>query len=236
MTTVLRLIQDFCEEKSLPVPAAVMGSQEKSIRQLRALLQAVINDLAEFRWQQQRILTTWASNGLENQGVLTTLFGAGYSGLVSGTLWDVTTKLRIHGPLTEQEWQAQETLGVNAPPYQAWISQNQLYISPAIPATDSLSAVYITNYLVTDVLGLTPKPRFTADDDSIILPDNVVLRGLKYKWKEAKGEAGWEDDYNTFTGLVAKNLARDSAPKLALDNSTPAIGPGIIIPAGNWNV
>ena len=235
MTTILSLVQSFCEVQNLPVPSALVGSQEKSVRQLKALAQEVIQELGEFRWQQQRLRTTWTATAGNDQGALTTIFGAGYSGIEPGTLWNQTRRMRIYGPLTDQIWQALQVLPNAGPEFQSWISNNHLYVSPALVATDTLSGVYITKYVVLDESG-TAKERITADTDTLLFPDFVFSRGLKYIWKRQKGEAGWEDDFNSFMGLIAKNMVRDGAPTLAMASNNRGPRPGIVIPAGSWNV
>jgi hypothetical protein len=236
MTTVLTLLQDFCEKQGLPVPTAMVGSQEKSVRQFRSIFRELVQELSEFRWQQQRLRITWTAATGQDQGELTTIFGAGYAGIEPGTLWNHTRRMRIYGPLSDQIWQALQVLPNAGPEFQSWISGGHLYVSPALVSTDTLSGIYITKYLVLDIDGVTTKERITADDDSVLFPDHVFVRGIEYKWKKQKGESGWEDDYNTFMGLVAKNLVKDGAPTLALSSNNRGPRPGIVIPAGSWNV
>lgn len=235
-TTILEHIQDFCELQNLPVPTAIMGSAEKSSKQFRAIIRSLIRDLSEFRWQRQRIETTWVGTIGSDQGALPTIFGTGYDGLVPDTLWNETRKMRIYGPLSEPIWTAMQVLPNAGPEYQCWIGANRLFLSPALDAQDTLRAVYITKNNVLAVNGITYKAEVDADDDSVIFPDNVFAHGIEYKWKKQKGESGWEDDYNTFIGLVAKNLVKDSATKLSLGTTYRGPQPGIVIPSGSWNV
>jgi hypothetical protein len=236
MRTILQTVTDFTEKRGLPTPSAVMGVTEKSVRQLRALIREIVRDLAEYRWQQQRIRFTWTALAAEDQGPLTTIFGAGYAGLVTNTLWNETRVMQILGPVTDAEWQQLQILPGAGPEYSAWISQGHLYINPAPAVTDTLAAVYITSYCVLDVDGVTTKAEPDADDDTLLFPDNVVARALEYKWGKIKGEAGWEDDYNAYIGLLSKNMVRDTTPVLQMDAQPPYPRPGIIIPPGSWNV
>lgn len=235
-TTILAHIQQFCEAQNLPVPTAIVGSAEKSSKQFRAIIRSLVRDLGEFRWQQQRVEASWVGTVGSDQGALPTIFGSGYDGLVPDTLWNETRKMRIYGPLSEPIWAAMQILPNAGPEYQCWIGQNRLYLSPALDATDTLSAIYVTKNNVLAVNGITYKAEVDADDDSVIFPDNVFAHGIEYKWKKQKGESGWEDDYNTFIGLVAKNLVKDSATKLSLSPSHRGPQPGIVVPSGSWNV
>lgn len=236
-TAVLTLVQDFCDKMGLPSPSALVGSNEKSVKQYRSLLREVVLDLSEYRWQQQRVRTSFTSSAGQDQGALTTLFGAGYMGLVQDSMWNDTRHMRVFGPLSEQVWNALQTLPNAGPEFQSWISRDRLYFSPALAAGETISAVFITSYNVLAADGVTYKPRMTLDTDTLVFPDNVVNRCLEYKWRKQKGEAGWQDDYNDYIGLLAKNIVRDGATKLSLDcGYDVGIRPGIVIPPGSWNV
>jgi len=235
MTTVLQHVQDFCAKQNLPSPSALVGSTEKSVAQFRGLLLDLSRELLEFRWEQQKIRKTWTSVAGQDQGALEDIFGAGYLSLVPGSGWNNTRRMRIYGPLADQIWAALQVLPNAGPEFQCWVSGGHLYVSPAFVAGETLSFIYQTKYGVQASDG-TAKERITADDDVLLFPDNVVFRGLEYKWKKQKGEAGWEDDYNVFIGLVAKNLVKDGAPTLTMSPNRRGPQPGIVIPAGNWNV
>lgn len=236
MTTVLTLVQDFTEKMNLPTPSALVGSQDKSVRQYRSLLRELVADLCEHRWQQQKIRGTFTSVAGNDQGDLTSLFSAGFFGLVKDTMWNQTRLMRVYGPLPDPIWAALTVLPNAGPEFQSWIAGNHLYVSPPFEAGETITAIYITQYGVLSPLGV-PQQNITNDSDTLLFPDNVVMRGFEYKWRKQKGEAGWEDDYNDFMGLLAKNKVNAGMPTLALD-SNPNLGPwpGIIVPPGNWNV
>jgi hypothetical protein len=236
MTTILTLVQDFCEKTGLPRPSALVGVTEKSVSQFRALLTECVEDLAEYPWREQTLRKTWTSLAGQDQGTLDSIFGAGYRSWTPGTMWNDTRKMQIYGPVSDQQWQVFQTLPNAGPEYQSWISGGHLYISPALPAGENLSAIYSTNYGVLDLDGVTTKPRITADSDSLLFPDNVVKRCLEYKWRKQKGEAGWEDDYNAFIGLVARSIVKDGAKTLSLSPNPIIARPGIVVPSGSWNV
>lgn len=236
MTTILTLVQDFCEKTGLPRPSALIGVTEKSVAQMRALLIECVEDLGRYNWQTQTLRKTWTSLAGQDQGPLTTIFGSDYRSLMPDTIWNNTRVMRVFGPVPAQIWQTFQALPNAGPEYQSWISGGNLYISPAIQAGESLSAIYVTTAGVLDVGGVTTKSRITADDDSLLFPDSVVKRCLEYKWRKQKGEAGWEDDYNAFISLVMKDVVKDGAPTFSLDGRGQTARPGIFVPAGSWNV
>jgi hypothetical protein len=235
-TTILALVQMFTDKGGLPRPAALVSATDKSARQYLSLLRETIADLGEYRWQQQRVRGTFTTVALALQGALPTLFGAGYAGLVKNSLWNDTRHMQIFGPVTDQTWNTLQALPTAGPEFQYWLSRDSLYISPTLEAGETVSAVYVTKYNVLDTDGVTYKELVDADTDTVLFPDNVVLRLFESKWKKQKGESGWQDDYNDAISLIAKNLVRDSSPTLSLDGRTAMPQPGVIIPPGSWGV
>jgi hypothetical protein len=234
--SVLSIIQTFTDKLGLPRPTAFIGATDKSTRQYSALLRETIADLGEHRWQQQRVRVTFTSLAATLQGNLTTLFGAGYAGLVKDSIWNDTRHMRIFGPISDQAWNALQTLPNAGPEYSCWISRDNLYVSPDLPAGETIAATVITSYNVSDSSGTTFKELVTDDADLLLFPDNVVLRLFEAKWRQQKGESGWEDHFNDAMGLVARNIVREGGTTLKLDCVQDSVKPGIIIPPGNWGV
>lgn len=236
-TSILTLVQDFTEKMGLPTPTALVGSNEKSVKQYRSIVRDTINDLLEYSWQEQTLRATFTSLAAQNQGALTTIFGAGYFSLVPDSLWNATRRMRIFGPVSEQVWQALQALPAAGPEWQCWVSNTNLYITPTMVAGDTLSGIYRTKYGVTDSTGVTAKERVTVDSDLLLFPDNVFNKMFEAKWQKQKGEGGWEDTYNEAIGLIAKNKVKSGSTKLAFDApSNQMVMPGIVIPSGSWNV
>lgn len=234
--TVLELVQFFADKFGLPSPTAIIGSTDKSVRQFKAIMNEVINDLSEYRWSQQRIRGTFTSVAAQNQGPLTTLL-PGYIGMEKDSMWDDTRHMRIFGPVPDQVWNALQTLPAAGPEYLFWISRGNIYIAPELTAGDTISCIYITDYLVLATDGVTYKTAFTVDSDTLVFPDNVVLAAFEAKWRQQKGEAGWEDSFNRYMSLLAKNVVTDGGETLRLDQPfSYGPRPGIIIPPGSWNV
>lgn len=233
--SVLTIVQDFCGKMGLPVPTALIGVTESSVVQYRALMKDLVYELAEFKWQQQSIYTTFSSTPGEDQGALTDLMGLDYFSIVPGSLWDVTEKRPIFGPVGDASWSMYKAFINPGPIYQYRIAQNHLWINPEMPATlHTLSATYLTRYGVTDATGVTYKPIFTVDTDLIIYPDNVVRKSLEWRWKKVKGEP-WADDFMEYRELLARNKTKDANMQtLYLDgpNMGANLVPGIWVPAG----
>lgn len=236
VSTVLTLVQNFADKMGLPFPSALVGATDKSTRQFRSLLRETVADLAEYRWENQKVRRTFLSVTGSTQGNVNTLFGADYAGITQDSMWNNTRIMRVYGPISEQRYNALLTIPNSGATYQFFISRDVLSLVPSnIVANETYSAIILSRYCVTDNTKAVYKEFITVDTDLLVFPDNVVMRLFEAKWRKQKGEDGWEDDYTAAMGLIAKNIVRDGSTSLSLavePNRGPR--PGIIIPPGNW--
>lgn len=232
-STVLALVQEFAALRGLPVPSALFGATDKDTSQLRAVVSGVVRECLACSWQEQKIRITWLSVATADQGNLETLF-PGYDSLVQNSIWNMDRKIPVTGPMTDQGWAVENALELAGPPFKCWVSQNHLFLSPVPDAGETFSGIYFSSYGYA--AGGVPQPTFTADSNTLLFPDHVVIKGIEYLWKKQKGEA-YVDDYNDFMGIIAKNKTNAGMPALALDSpNNPGLRPSIYIPIGNWPV
>jgi hypothetical protein len=103
------------------------------------------------------------------------------------TEWNRTQRWELLGPKSSQEWQTFKSGIVSAGPRQRFrILQNQLCLNPSPPDNQTLSFEYISNGWVEGVDGVG-KVEITADTDTFIFSDSLLITGLKSQWMNAKG-------------------------------------------------
>jgi hypothetical protein len=103
------------------------------------------------------------------------------------TEWNRTQRWELLGPKSSQEWQTFKSGIVSAGPRQRFrILQNQLCLNPSPPDNQTLSFEYISNGWVEGVDG-TSKVEVTADTDTFVFSDSLLITGLKSQWMVAKG-------------------------------------------------
>ena len=228
--TVLEIVQEFCEGQGLPVPAALVGSSDRSTLQFRAILRAVARDAGSVSWPEQKLRDSFTTVATSDQGLLTDLF-SGFSEFIPGTLWIESETFPVNGPLDDQSYAALTALGLEGPPYSYWLRQGHLYLTPVAAAGLTFSAIYRTTYLFKS--GATPSEEIATDGDVFLLPDEVVLLGLEAHWRRRKGMS-WTAEYSAFEGEISKKRA-PNLPTFRLDSCSDGRKPGIFIPPGNWN-
>ena len=161
---------------------------------------------------------------------------ADYNHSLSNTMWDRTNRWPVNGAKTPQEWQQFKSGIVYAGPRLRFrIQGNQITINPPPADNHSLAYEYISKSFVYNAAG-TAQTSFTADDDTCIFDDSLMIAGLKVKFKQAKGlDVGME--LAEFTNLLDVCKAQDnSASILSMSPQDTATLISLTnVPDGSWS-
>lgn len=233
MSTLLEVVQDLCGRQNLPVPTTVYGTSDPQVRQMMRLLEEEGNDLSQRGpWQGLTCIAAVTTLALEDQGAMTSLATNGFRYIKNNTIWDRDRHLPVSGPMDSQEWQAMKALFANGPYYRHRILGDHLLVNPIPPAGEAWYFEYLSKNWILN--GATYKRRFTADADTILLPDDLCLQGLRWRWKKEKG-MDYAEDFRTYEAQVKDALGRDGGkPTLRMDDSIGAPRPGIWVSPGSW--
>lgn len=146
------------------------------------------------------------------------------------TEWDQTNHWELIGPETAQNW-AFEKNGIvsTGPRIRFRISDNKFQIFPLAVSASTLYFEYQSTSWIVASGGTTPtKSVFTADTDSTIYRDRLMISGIKFLFLSQKGfdTIQAEKDYKA---QLSRAKAQDhAAPELSLSPRLPGI---LITPA-----
>jgi hypothetical protein len=235
--SMLSIVQAFCARNHIPVPATVMGSTDAQVIGLRALLEEEGDDLsARHSWQGITFEATHTSLATEDQGAMSTLASNGFNYIVNGTIWDRSQQLRILGPLDAQEWQAAKAMVPTGPDYRFRIRGDRLLITPTPSAGNSWAFEYVSSNWILGADGVTYKNRFTLDTDTLLLPENLLTAGLKWRWRKDTG-LEYAEDFRTYEAQIKDAMGRDGGKKtLDMNGCKGDAMPGVFVPQGSWAV
>lgn len=236
--TLLQLVQRFCERTNLSSPATVYGSSDPQVVQIKALLEEVGIDLSgRGAWQEITFQATHTTIAAEDQGAMTAIATNGFRYVKNQTIWDRTLRLPVLGPMSPQEWQALKALVVNGPRYRFRVRGGKLLVNPTPTAGNTWAFEYVSYNWILGADLTTYKQFFTLDTDTVLLPDFIVLQGLRWVWKREKG-LDYSEDFRTYELMVKDALGRDGGkPVIRMDeDGWNGPKPGIWVPSGSWSV
>lgn len=232
--TMLATIQRFCRRTNITVPTSVIGTTDPQVAQIYAMLEEEGADLSgRGAWQVLTLEATHTTVATESQGSIETIASDGFRYVKDNTIWDRTENLPvivIDGP----DWQAEKGFASTSPRYRARIRGNQLLVTPTPVAGNTWAFEYVTWNWILDTDGSTRKQYFTADTDTILLPEPVVQMGLRWRWKKEKGFE-YAEDFRTYEMMVADALSRQGLQRnLNMAGDDRSQSPHIYVNQGNW--
>lgn len=149
-----------------------------------------------------------------------------YDRKIDRTDWDKSKHWEMIGPETAQQWEWLLSGYISTGPRIRYrILGGYFQIWPMVTTGDVLGFEYISNAWAADASG-TAKTSFTADTDTCIFPDRLMVLGLKKKFFEVKGfdSGAFERDYQIELSISKANEAGSPTLSMAPKVSTVLIG------------
>lgn len=216
--SLLSSIQDACRRLAIPVPSAIVSSQNAQVLQLWALANEEIQECtSRFPWTRLRQFVSFSTlNQFEQTGALPSDFDDQTDYIVNETMWDRTTVRKVFGPLTPEQWENERAFPVYTPIAPAFMIQDRvLLLTPAPSAGDNLCFEIASNKGARSSGG-DAQVYFTADTDTSIFGDPLLTKGIVWRFKQAKG-FDYSQEYQSYENQVNVMYARDGGkPRLSL--------------------
>ena len=239
--TLLTEIQEFCERQQLPVPQAVIGSNDSQVIQLKALLYEAGNSIAiRGDWSRLTFETVHTTLAQEDQGNIFeitagSIQSTAFRRIKDNTVWDRTSQWPV-APINDEDWALFKANVSAEARYRYRLLRHRLLITPTPPAGHSLAFEWMSKWWIQDGVTGAIKERFVADTDSFLVERELLKLGLTWRWRKAKGLA-YEEEYNEFEDRLKEMLASDT-PKTDIDMASQGKSnrPGIFVPEYSWDL
>lgn len=233
--TLLSIITAFCERTGVPVPLTVMGTTDVQIKQVRALLEEEGNDLAaRGMWQGITFEAAHTTIAAEDQGAISTIASNGFAYIKNDTIWDRTDILPVLGPMSGPDWQALRAVAQTGPRYRFRIRGGQLIVNPTPAAGHDWRFEYASKNWILGADDVTYKQYFTLDTDTVLLPETLLIMGLRWRWMKEKG-LDYAELFRTYEMQVKDALGRDGGKDvLYMDGGQQRKMPGVFVPQYSW--
>jgi hypothetical protein len=150
---------------------------------------------------------------------------ADFDYMINQTMWDRGYRWQVFGGLTPQEWQVLKSgLSPTGPRRRFRIMDGALHLDP-IPYDSNILVYeyYSTNFCLTGGFSTASASLFTTDTDTYILNDDLLIMGIMWRWRRAKG-LDYQQEYKTYSDAMQRELGRDATARpLRLDVITPDV-------------
>jgi len=188
---------------------------------------------ARYEWQALLAEATFTTLAAESQGALATI-APGCKYIVNDTIWNRDLRRPVFGPLSAQRYQQLKAMVMAGPWYQFKIIRGNINFIPNPAAGQDCYFNYISKNWVLAADNTTTKAAFTADDDTSLLDEDLMVLGLIWRWKAAKG-FNYAEDFQKYERMVMDAMGRDgSKDTLNMGDVRYDIYPGVLVPAGSW--
>lgn len=163
---------------------------------------------------------------------------ADFARMVNKTQYNRSNRWAIIGPKDSQEWQWLKSSYITTGPRMRYrIMNGKFTIWPMATSNVNLGYEYVSKYWALDSGG-TLKARFTADTDTSLFPDTLLVLGTKLKYFEIKGfdttalAAAFDRELSKYKategGADTLSLAPRWGDVLLTQNNLPDVGYGNI--------
>lgn len=229
--TLLELVQEFSESVGVTRPSLVIGSQSTQVKQMKALLNKLPEDLLQRNVTQVNVKeAVFVTVAGEDQGPIEAL-APGFAGIVMDTFFDRTRNLTVSGGVRPDEWQALKAVNFSGPLPMFRIRNDRLYLTPNTAEGSTLAFEYVSRYFINSADVLVE--RLANDSDTFTVRDGVVLAWLDWRWKKEKG-LEYAEEFSAYERSVSSLFQRQNSPRaVRMDHyGCEDFRPGIVVPLG----
>lgn len=244
--SLLALTQEFCLRTGISIPAAVINTTDERVAQVRGILNEEMSELVtRGDWPQLHFVKTFNhSGGNAASDYLGFVFhptdgpylDPSFRYHYNWTLWDTTNEQLVRGPMTHVEWRNMLASGVNpTTSYNYKRSTTGLHIWPVPNPLNTVlfSIDLMMRQGIVNQAGTVFQDLFLADTDTTLLPGEIILAGLRWRWKAEKG-LPYAEQKALYETLVQSALSTDTGARDIHMDCPQGDGPvpGVVVPLG----
>ncbi len=202
MTTIAELLNQTLNECGFANYQVFATSNEPDAKQIFALANRQVNLLGKDDWQ-----TIKRSYDLLMTSATEYPLPDGYRQFIFDTAFATDQERKADFPVSNETWAYLKARNVaTGMTYRVRIADDEIQVHNPRDG-ESLYLEYLSEYAVNDVNGV-PKPRFTADNDTFELNDDLLMMGVKWRFNKLKG-LDWELDFQEYQNMHKREMGTD---------------------------
>lgn len=210
--TLLTVCQEVADVIGLTRPAAILSGTDQISRQMLGLVKETLDELGLMDWPILQVAYSFNTANGTSQYNLPADFGRE----TGDTAYAAARYYAVRGSMTPGDWARQRNNLPSLGSYKFRIFGNplKLNLTPTPTAVEAIVFEYQTTNRVR-LTGGTFSATFTDDTDVTLMPEELLKKGLKWRFMRRKGLDYSEefDDYElSRTQRLAQQLALGSMP------------------------
>ena len=220
--SLLTACQAVAKEAGIDAPATIISNTDKTAIQLNALAERAAQKIMRLDWQRmirEQTITTVASTA-------TYALPSDWARYIGETAWDATNYRQMRGSLDPATWQFYKRgLALTVAAHKRFrLIGNLVTIDPTPSAVASLIIEYVRNTPWIDSGGTTYRVAATADTDTTVFPEHLLVLDIKWRFLRAKG-LDYTEEHEEAERAIDLAFAQDT-PAMTIDyGSRPALTP-----------
>jgi len=217
--SLLQICTDAATAAGFPAPSSIIGSGDKTAKQLLSLVVREGNYLSTKK--------DWSRLVSEHTFVLATAtqtyaLPADLRWIVPNTTYNRDDNRIVLNPISSQDWQFLKAwTSIAGLTRRARIRAGNLEFEETIAAADNGKTIayeYLSSYWADTAAGGAAKPKFTLDTDVSLVDEELMTLGLIWRFRRAKG-LEFEDERREYTTQLALLRAADGGARTLSMNS-----------------
>lgn len=232
--TILQIVQSACKRIGILSPNAAVTATDQQIIQLVALAEEEGQELAtRCAWEVLQTETSFTTVATQIQTTLA-ITAPGFDYIINDTIWNRTLRRPVYGPKSQQDWQQDKANNINGPFNSFRIINDAINFYPNPVAGQSCYFEYQSRNWVKTTAGTAET--WVADTDTPRIDGQLIVLGVVWRWKAAKG-LDYAEDFAKYERRVNDAMGRDAGKAtLNMSGTVWEIQPAIAIPRGSWSV
>jgi hypothetical protein len=187
--SVLDVIQDAMALCGFAKPSIVVGSQDGTVAAFEAQLRFEAIELSKYaNWRSLKVEAQLIGDGTSTQYVLPDDFERFVKDENGRAVFRSGQTGQFYLNVSDGEWTRVRAYGVQIGPYPVWrLFGNMVEFSYAPAAGETLIFEYMSSYWISSADYTARRNRWAADDDRFMLPEDLLTRGIQWRFKADKG-------------------------------------------------
>jgi len=202
--TIVEIARNVGREVSVTAPETIVGNSDATaIDFLNTITKACEEVSRRVDWGDLEAETSFSGTGAKTTYILPVDF----SRLTQGASVLTQAGNPVRGGLSNDEWRLLEAS--TATPRYFHISGSGISFWPYLPSGETVSLTYQSKYFTNSGFDV-----FSADDDTLKIPHEVVEKCAIYKWRRRTGQsyADYEAEYEASLADYASFDVQDRTP------------------------